>query len=177
MSSPLWIFGYGSLLWDPGFTPAEQCRARLEGWHRSFSMRSIHYRGTVQDPGLVLALDQRTGAICDGIAMRVEQAQEDEVLAMLRARELISDAYLERRLIVRCEDGRQIEVVAYVIDPNGPQYCDLPLEDQAQIIARARGARGPNVAYLRNTEAHLRAMGVQDADLAWLIARVGEIGA
>ena len=86
MSSPLWIFGYGSLLWDPGFTPAEQCRARLEGWHRSFSMRSIHYRGTVQDPGLVLALDQRAGAACDGIAMRVEQAQEDEVLAMLRAR-------------------------------------------------------------------------------------------
>ena len=177
MSSPLWIFAYGSLLWDPGFTPAEQCRARLEGWHRSFSMRSIHYRGTVERPGLVLALDQRAGAVCDGIAMRVEPAQEAEVLAMLRARELISDAYLERHLCVCAEDGRALNVVTYVIDPQGPQYCDLPLEDQAQIIARACGARGPNIDYLRNTEAHLRAMGVRDPDLAWLIARVGEIRA
>jgi cation transport protein ChaC len=177
MTTPLWIFGYGSLLWDPQFTPVETCRARLSGWHRSFSMRSIHYRGTEQNPGLVLALDAREGAACDGVAMRVDPVDEADVMAMLRARELVSDAYLEARLQVRCIKGRELDVVTYVIDPQGPQYCDLSLEEQAQIIAQASGARGANADYLRNTTAHLLQMGVEDPDLVWLCARVGEINA
>lgn len=175
MVSPLWVFGYGSLLWDPGFVPAEVCAARLHGWHRSFSMRSIHYRGTVEVPGLVLALDERAGAACDGLAMRVENAQAEAVLAALRARELVSDAYLERRFLVELIDGRGVDVLTYVIDPQGPQYCDLSLEDQAQSIAKACGMRGPNCDYLNNTHAHLLSLGVEDADLAWLVKRVREI--
>jgi cation transport protein ChaC len=175
MVSPLWVFGYGSLLWDPGFEPAEICPARLHGWHRSFSMISIHYRGTAEVPGLVLALDERAGAVCDGLAMRVRDEEAETVLAALRARELVSDAYLERHFEVIGPEERALDVVTYVIDPEGPQYCDLALEEQAQMIAEAVGARGPNRDYLENTHAHLCSLGVEDPDLGWLVKRVREI--
>jgi cation transport protein ChaC len=169
----LWIFGYGSLIWHPGFTPATQARARLAGWHRSFCMHSVHYRGTAQAPGLVLALDAAPGAVCDGLAFTPRPGEEAEVLAALRARELISSAYLERELTLRLEDGRTVTAISYVIDREHPQYCGgLSLEQQAQVIARARGARGTNAEYLFSTAAHLTELGLPDADLDWLSARV-----
>ncbi|HEX9858136.1 MAG TPA: gamma-glutamylcyclotransferase, partial [Paracoccaceae bacterium] len=119
----LWVFGYGSLIWNPGFPVAETRLARLTGWHRSFCMRSIHYRGTVADPGLVLALDRAAGAHCDGLALRVAAGAEEETLASLRERELISSAYLEEWLMVDLAGGGQVETLAYVIDPGHEQYC------------------------------------------------------
>lgn len=175
MTETLWIFGYGSLIWDPGFAPAEVRRARLDGWARSFCMRSIHFRGTHAAPGLVLALDAAEGASCTGLALRVPAAGAAEILAAIRARELISDAYLERRLTVTCERGEQVSVLAYVIDRAGPQYCALAAEEQAQIIARAAGARGPNRDYLWNTAQHLRALGIPDPELEALAARVRDL--
>jgi cation transport protein ChaC len=168
----LWVFGYGSLLWDPGFAPAERRAAVLDGWHRSFCMLSIHHRGTEDDPGLVLALDAAPGASCRGAALRVAPGDEDAVLAMLRARELISSAYQERTLQVRLDDGRAVAALAYVIDPAHRQYCRFDLETQAQMIARATGGRGPNRDYLFNTAAHLSAEGMGDSDLDWLVTRV-----
>lgn len=174
MNAPLWVFGYGSLLWNPGFPVAEQRIARLHGWHRSFCMSSIHHRGTVSAPGLVLALDRAEGAHCDGVAFRVTPGAEDQTLAALRDRELISSAYLEARLTVTLSDGAAIgDVLTYVIDPAHEQYCgDLSLETQAQIIASASGGRGPNDAYLYNTASHLAELGLADADLDWLVSRV-----
>jgi len=172
MPQALWIFGYGSLLWDPGFTPAEAVAARLSGWHRSFCMRSIHFRGTPETPGLVLALDAAPQAQCLGLALRVAEAETAQVLAEIRARELISDAYLEKRLAVALADGRSVEAITYVIDPDGPQYCAIPFEEQAQIIATATGARGPNRDYLFNTAAHLAELGLADPDLDALATRV-----
>lgn len=177
MPQDLWIFGYGSLIWDPGFTPVEMARARLSGWHRSFCMRSIHFRGTAEAPGLVLALDAAEGASCAGLALRVAPAEVEPVLAELRARELISYAYLERRLPVTLEDGRTVEAITYVIDHTGPQYCQLTPEEQAQIIAQAAGARGPNRDYLFNTAAHLAELGLHDRELEALVSRVRAIGA
>ncbi|MBZ4022354.1 gamma-glutamylcyclotransferase [Rhodobacter sp. TJ_12] len=171
-SAPLWIFGYGSLVWDPGFTPAEAVPARLEGWHRSFCMRSIHFRGTAENPGLVLALDAQPGAHCWGVALRVPEKEREPVLAQTRARELVSDAYLERRLPVTLQDGRKVETVTYVIDRTGPQYCQIGVEEQAQIIATAVGGRGPNRDYLFNTVAHLAELGLEDDDLVALATRV-----
>ena len=81
---PLWVFAYGSLLWNPEFPIAERRIARVSGWHRSFCMRSIHHRGTEADPGLVLALDEMAGAHCDGLALRVAPGAEAETLAALR---------------------------------------------------------------------------------------------
>lgn len=172
----LWVFGYGSLMWDPGFEFAERQVARLQGWHRSFCMKSIHYRGTPEDPGLVLALDAAEGAVCNGVAYGVARKDEAATLGYLHERELISDAYLERRLPVGLPDGRTVTAVTYVIDHAHPQYCaGLDLETQAGIIARCRGQTGSNADYLWNTAAHLGELGLSDPDLDWLSDRVRRI--
>lgn len=175
--SALWVFGYGSLLWNPGFTPAEIVVSRLDGWHRSFCMSSIHHRGTSEVPGLVLALDRQEGAVCTGLALRVPEPEEDRVIAMLRERELVSSAYLETRLPLALTDGRIVETLTYVIDPEHEQYVSLDLETQARRIAGAIGGRGPNDEYLFNTAAHLNEMGVHDPDLDWLVERVRSLKA
>lgn len=168
----LWVFGYGSLLWNPGFDPAEQHIATLRGYARSFCMRSIHHRGTEEDPGLVLALDKSDESWCDGVAFRVRNGDEDRVLAELRERELISSAYYEDHLMVDLRNGRRLQAVTYIIDPDHVQYCKLDLETQAQVIAKAVGGRGPNWEYLFNTADHLNQVGLDDADLNWLTQRV-----
>lgn len=169
----MWVFGYGSLLWNPGFDVATRKIATLPDYARSFCMRSIHHRGTECDPGLVLALDEVRGAECQGVALAVTEGQEAETLRYLRARELISSAYLERNLDLRLSGGGTVRAVTYVIDPDHVQYCgSLPLEEQAHIIARAVGERGPNDEYLYNTAAHLTELGIADSDLEWLAARV-----
>lgn len=175
MRERLWVFGYGSLIWDPGFPVAERRIARATGWHRSFCMRSIHHRGTVESPGLVLALDRAPGSWCDGVAFAVTPGAEDATLAALRERELISSAYLETTLPLTTADG-PLEALAYVIDPDHVQYCGgLPLEEQARIIAGAVGGRGPNRDYLWSTVAHLQDLGIADADLDWLAERVRDL--
>ncbi len=171
----MWVFGYGSLLWNPGFEVREQAVGTLWGWHRSFCMRSIHHRGTVEEPGLVLALDAAEGAHCQGVALAVAEGQEARTLDYLRERELVSSAYFETHLEIDLRDGRRVEAVTYVIDPDHVQYCRLELEEQARIIARAVGGRGPNTDYLHNTAAHLGELGIEDADLDWLSARVREL--
>ena len=176
MSQPLWVFGYGSLIWDPGFAVAEAQVARLIGWRRSFCMRSVHHRGTPERMGLVLALDRAPGAFCDGVAFRVTPGAEAETLATLRARELISSAYLEDWLALRTKDDRDVTALAYVIDPYHTQYCGgLSLEEQAGIIAHAVGGRGTNRAYLEATAAHLDDLGIADADLDALVIRVAQL--
>jgi len=169
----LWVFGYGSLLWNPGFTPVETAHARLGGYARSFRMRSMHHRGTDDNPGLVLALDEQPSSVCDGLAMQMHEAELEATMAYLRERELVSSAYLEKQLPLKLADGRDVTAVTYVIDPHHEQYCgSLALEEQAQIIARAVGGRGPNSEYLFNTAAHLAELGIPDAELDWLCDRV-----
>ncbi|MEO0939035.1 MAG: gamma-glutamylcyclotransferase [Pseudomonadota bacterium] len=172
----MWVFGYGSLLWNPGFDVAEHAVARLDGYARSFCMRSIHHRGSEAEPGLVLALDTAPAKSCTGVALAVPEGAEDETRAYLRERELISSAYYEAELPLALADGRGVQALAYVINRGHSQYCGgLPLEEQAQIIARAIGGRGPNTEYLWNTADHLRELGLEDPDLVWLSARVREI--
>ncbi|MBC7132390.1 MAG: gamma-glutamylcyclotransferase [Roseovarius sp.] len=172
----MWVFGYGSLVWNPGFETVERVIARLPGYRRSFCMRSIHHRGTPEAPGLVLALDRVAGGACEGVALRAAPERAEEVLACLRERELISAAYLEQRLELALADGRRVEAVTYVVDPDHEQYCGgLDLEEQARIIARAHGGRGPNAEYLFNTAAHLTALGLHDGELDWLARRVRDI--
>lgn len=171
----LWVFGYGSLLWNPGFEVAEQAVATLDGWHRSFCMSSIHHRGTEDHPGLVLALDAEETANCHGLALRVKPGTEDAALKELRERELVSSAYLEKELPLRLQDGREVTAVTYVIDPHHVQYIHLSLEKQAQVISTAVGGRGPNTEYLFNTAAHLSELGIEDDELDWLSGRVKEL--
>ena len=171
-NGPLWVFAYGSLLWHPGFEPAERRLARLRDFRRSFCMRSIHHRGTEAHPGLVLALDYEEGASCEGVALRARPGEEADVLAYLRERELVSSAYVERTVRVEAEDG-PLDAIAFVMAREHPQYAGgMPLDAQAEVIARAHGGRGPNDAYLFNTVAALDALGIEDADLARLAEMV-----
>ena len=167
-----WVFGYGSLLWNPGFTPVRQVKARLMDYHRSFCMLSIHHRGSEDDPGLVLALDKQPGGQCTGVAFQVADEEAENVHAQLRERELISSAYYEDTVELISDVGEAIPALAYIINPDHVQYCQFDLEKQAQIIAKAVGGRGPNTEYLYNTAVHLTELGIKDTDMDWLVQRV-----
>ena len=173
MPEPLWVFGYGSLMWNPGFAWAERVLATLPGFQRTFCMRSIHHRGTQEAPGLVLALDPHPEATCRGLAFRIPEGEEGGTLQYLRERELISSAYVEETRAVTLSDGRQVRALTYVVDTGHVQYCGgLDLETQARIIATAVGGRGPNTEYLWNTVTHLVDLGIHDPELVWLSERV-----
>lgn len=171
-----WVFGYGSLIWDPGFQPRQALRARLSGFARSFCLRSIQHRGTAERPGLVLGLDPDPTASCRGLAMQIDQAERDEVIARLRARELVTEAYREAVLPVMLEDGRRVEALTYVMRRDHAQYAGgLALEEQARVIAAAVGGRGPNADYLFNTARHLTQIGMTDPLLEDLAAEVRKL--
>ena len=165
-NSGFWVFGYGSLLWNPGFAPVEKRLARLRGYHRCFCLRSIHHRGTKERPGLVLALDERSGAHCDGMALRVAPQEADAVLRDLRERELISGVYFERQVCVEFPGAVEADALAFIVDPDHEQYCGaLPIEEQARTIASARGGRGNNAEYLFRTSEALSLLGISDPSL------------
>ena len=121
-----------------------------------------------------MALDQ-ADAHCTGLALRAHDDQADAVLDYLRARELISSAYVEKDVVLQADDGREIAALAYVIDPDHVQYCQFELERQAQMIASAVGGRGPNTEYLFNTAKLLQDLEIPDADIDWLVTRVQQI--
>jgi cation transport protein ChaC len=174
-AQPFWVFGYGSLLWNPGFEFVESRLARLSGYRRAFCMSSIKYRGTPQRPGLVLALDRDDQGACTGLAYKVSETIAEATLAYLRERELISYAYEEMRLPLQFEDGGAVEAVCFVMRDAHPQYCGgLSLDEQADVIATAVGPNGPNSEYLMNTVQSLERLGLHDPDLTRLAAMVGE---
>lgn len=168
-----WVFAYGSLMWDPGMPVAQTVRARLDGYARSFCLRSMCHRGTPEVPGLVLGLEEMSGASCRGLAFHVAQNHWDSALGQLRERELVTGAYRETVLPVALSDGRRVEALAYVMRRGHPQHVvGLTPDAQAAIIARARGGRGNNADYLFNTVSHLDRLGMSDPDLGGLAARV-----
>lgn len=154
----LWVFGYGSLMWHPGFDFAAAERAVLYGYHRTFCMYSERHRGTPERPGLVLALDR--GGSCRGIAYRVRRAIAGDVLAYLWHREMPRYAYLPRRLPARVR-GETAQCVTFIADRSKPNYAGrLTPEQAAPIIARAVGERGTNRDYLESTVRHLDELGI-----------------
>jgi len=159
-----WVFGYGSLMWNPGFVPAEAGRARLCGYHRGLCVQSHVHRGTPLMPGLVLGLDR--GGACVGLAMRVKTGERDRVYAYLRERELVTDVYHEKNVRLELADGRMVAGLAFVVDRNHAQYAGRPETGRiAEIVARASGKAGDNREYVANTLAHLRSMGIVDHQL------------
>ena len=172
----LWVFGYGSLMWNPGFPVMEAQAARLAGWHRAFCMSSIHYRGTVDYPGLVLGL--APGGSCVGRAFRVAAADRLTVIAYLRARELISYVYREITAPVRLITGPRVTALTYVADRSNAQYVGgLDFEAQAIRMARAAGRSGPNADYLRRTVIEMDRLGLPTGHFHDLLARVEAIRA
>ncbi|MCP1199986.1 gamma-glutamylcyclotransferase [Notoacmeibacter sp. MSK16QG-6] len=161
-----WVFGYGSLMWRPEFEPLETVRARLHGYRRSLCISSHIMRGTPERPGLVLGLDR--GGSCVGLAFRVDGDKHDKIMADLRARELVTNVYLECLRSVRLVDGRRVPAVCYVVDRHHDQYLGaLSVQDAANRVAGATGKFGPNEDYVLNTVDHLRELNIRDG---WLEA-------
>lgn len=167
-----WVFGYGSLIWNPGFAHVETSRARLSGYRRALCIRSWVHRGTQEKPGLVLGLDH--GGSCVGMAFRVPGELRDEVMTYLRERELVTHVYLERTVRLSLADGRKVEAVTYVCDRAHPQFAaNVDMEEAAQIVRGAVGKSGANTAYVLSTLEHLKALGIRDHWLEGVAERVG----
>jgi glutathione-specific gamma-glutamylcyclotransferase len=173
----LWVFGYGSLMWRPGFDFAEQAPAALIGAHRSLCIYSFHHRGTIEKPGLVLGLDE--GGACRGVAFRVQPEMRELTLAYLREREQITDVYLEAHKPISLLDGsgRELEALCYIVDRAHPQYAGrLSVDMQARLVCSAVGRSGANIDYVLNTVRHLEEAGIDDVELMALAAKLGDSG-
>ena len=171
MSDERWVFGYGSLMWRPGFPFAERAAATLHGRKRAFCIYSVHHRGTYQRPGLVLGL--APGGSVRGAAYRVAEADWPDVYAYLMEREQPTETYIEARRHLRLDDGRRVECLVFLSDVMHAQWAGaLSLVRQADLIAGARGLSGPNVDYLRDLVEHLREMRMRDRAMERLLVLV-----
>lgn len=156
-----WVFGYASLMWRPGFDYLERRRARLGGYHRSLCIHSWEHCGTRARPGLVMGLDR--GGACVGVAFRIAPANQDAVMAYLRARELINGVYDERLSKIVLSDGQAARAIAYVADRSHEQYAGrLSVEEAVERVCGAVGDAGPNEDYVLNTAAHMRELDIRD---------------
>ena len=166
----LWIFGYGSLMWDPGFRYRERAPALVHGYHRAFCIYSNRWRGTPERPGLVLGLDR--GGACRGIAYRVAASNVAATIRALWDREMRRRIYKVRLLRARLPTG-EAKVFAFIADPQHPGYAGgLTIQRTARLIATCCGARGPNIEYLTRTLVHLAELGVRDDNLLRVLAAV-----
>lgn len=166
----IWVFGYGSLMWNPGFAHAEVRPARLHGYHRAFCLYSEHYRGTPERRGLVLGLDR--GGSCVGRAFRVLADDAEAALDYLIKREMFGhavDVYELRWLgvsLLDAADADKVHAACFVVNTEHDHYAGkLSPERTAEIIAGASGQSGSNREYLTNTIAHLDELGIADGPL------------
>jgi cation transport protein ChaC len=162
----LWVFGYGSLIWQPGFEFIERVPARLIGEHRALCVYSFVHRGTPEKPGLVLGLDR--GGACRGIAFRVAEKNRDATVAYLRAREQVTSVYREVTRSVWLEnDARQrVSALVYVVDRGHVQYTGrLSLAEQLRHVLQGHGQSGANRDYVLSTVKAIEAEGFRDHQL------------
>jgi glutathione-specific gamma-glutamylcyclotransferase len=170
----LWVFGYGSLMWRPGFAYEEARHARLVGFRRCFCIYSVYHRGTAARPGMVLGLDR--GGACEGIAYRVAASDAAETVRYLRAREQVNGVYREAHVPIELIEGPRREVMAltYIVERAHPSYAGrLPLALQARLIRAGRGLSGNNLDYLISTLRHLAELGIREPDLARVLTLIG----
>ncbi|HYF56506.1 MAG TPA: gamma-glutamylcyclotransferase [Salinarimonas sp.] len=168
MDGDLWVFGYGSLMWRPGFPYGERASALVTGFHRALCVLSHVHRGTPERPGLVLGLDR--GGTCRGVAFRVAAADRAATIAYLREREQVTAVYLEIEVEAVLDDGRRVSALTYAVDPAHPQYAgDLPHAELLRHVRQGMGRSGANPDYVRSTYAHLIEIGVEDEVLARLV--------
>jgi cation transport protein ChaC len=162
----LWVFGYGSLMWRPGFAFIEQVPARLIGEHRALCVYSFDHRGTPEKPGLVLGLDR--GGACRGIAFRIAAKRRSETVEYLRAREQTTNVYREvmRSVWLENEGRERVSALAYVVDRSHVQYAGrLTLTDQLRHVQQGHGRSGNNRDYVLSTVKSIEAQGFRDSQL------------
>ncbi len=162
----LWVFGYGSLMWRPGFDAIERVSARLIGLHRALCVYSFVHRGTPERPGLVLGLDR--GGMCRGVAYRVAAASRAETIGYLRAREQVTTVYVESMRQIELEDQarRRVRALCYIVDRSHVQYAGrLTLAESLHHVRQGHGNSGPNRDYVLETVRALDALGYRESDL------------
>ena len=166
-----WVFGYGSLMWRPGFSYLERRAATLHGRRRAFCIYSVHHRGTHERRGLVLGL--APGGSVRGAAYRVADAEWAAAYAYLREREQPTETYVEARRHVRLAGGRRVDCLIFLSDTRHPQWAGaLTLEAQADLIAGAKGLSGRNIDYLRDLVSHLCEEAIHDRGMETLLGMV-----
>lgn len=166
--APFWIFAYGSLIWKPGFDAVDHMRATAYGWHRSFCLRIRRWRGTPQQPGLMMALER--GGRCDGVIYRLpDEGREAQIKrALVREVRFHQTSDMVRWVPVRTETG-SLRALTFWAGPTGERVMKkLPLEEVAHILARACGSAGSCAEYLYNTVAHLEEFSIRDRNL-WVL--------
>jgi cation transport protein ChaC len=169
-----WLFGYGSLIWNPAIRSLESRIARIEGWHRSFCLSISAGRGTPDFPGLVLALD--VGGACLGTAYRIDEEHLSSELHLLWRREMLCAAYSPEWVEVRDQAGRVFgHSLAFTINPQSPHYASgLSNDAMVRTLATASGGLGSSADYLFRTRDSLRAHGIPDLEIERLSAAVEE---
>ena len=166
-----WVFGYGSLIWRPGFPHKEARPAMLHGFHRRFCVYSHRYRGTPECPGLVLGLAR--GGSCRGLAYKVPAAEGEAVMDYLYQREMVLGVYDPSWLKVTLDDRAQVRAAGFVVDPTHEQYAGrLSYDEMARLILQGEGKGGTNMEYLRNTVQHLESLDMHDHALHRLLREV-----
>jgi cation transport protein ChaC len=171
----LWVFGYGSLMWRPGFDALERVPARLTGLHRALCVYSFVHRGTPERPGLVFGLDR--GGMCRGIAYRVAAAAREKTIAYLRGREQVTSVYLETMRRVELEDAsrRQVRALCYTVDRGHVQYAGrLTLPELVHYVRQGHGSSGANRDYVLDAVHALEALGYRETELHLLAERLGK---
>lgn len=168
----VWLFAYGSLIWNPALRFTERRFARVHGWHRRFCLSTVAGRGTPEAPGLVLGLDR--GGACAGAAFHLEDERVEEELALLWQREMLSGSYAPRWVPLRASGGGLFgRGIAFTIDRTGPFYAGALSEDEVvRRLATARGELGSSADYLFRTRDGLRSLGIRDPTVERLAARV-----
>jgi cation transport protein ChaC len=166
----VWVFGYGSLMWNPAFAFAERAVGVVRGYHRRFCLWLEMGRGSPGNPGLMLALDR--GGVCRGVAFRIPAAQARDELLLVWRREMFGKAYLARWVQVRMV-GAAVPAITFVVDRTNPRYAGkIGDAEAARHIATARGSLGSCASYLENTMAHLQSLGIRDAGLQRIAANI-----
>jgi cation transport protein ChaC len=169
----LWVFGYGSLMWRPGFDVLERVPAKLIGMHRALCVYSFVHRGTPEKPGLVMGLDR--GGMCRGIAYRVAAAKREETIAYLREREQVTNVYLETMRRVSLEDKarRQVRALCYTVDRGHVQYAGrLSIDESVHYVRQGHGRSGNNRDYVVETIHALEALGYRETELHQIAERL-----
>ncbi len=172
-SDDLWVFGYGSLMWRPGFEVIERVPARLIGLHRALCVFSFVHRGTPERPGLVLGLDR--GGMCRGIGYRVAAARRQETIDYLRSREQATSVYLEvsRRIELEEPARRQVAALCYAVDSGNVQYAGrLSLDESVRYVRQGHGRSGANKDYVLETVRALEALGYRETELHLIAERL-----
>jgi cation transport protein ChaC len=166
----LWVFGYGSLMWRPGFAFVETQPARLRGYSRDMCLMSYHYRGTMEQPGLVCGLMATPSSTCEGRAYRIAAVNAESALAYLDDRELITDIYIPRHLPIRLAARHDVIARVYVADTAHGQFVGgWSDEKKVAHIVQGKGTEGRCLEYMRNLVAHIDELGISDAHMAALL--------